>query len=94
MRGKGLLAVQLVDIHEKERSEVHEALITLLRLNGEGRLRGLAFGIALDSGDYRIGVKGSVRRHPMEALALFSRGVATANNLVTSHLQDLASDTP
>lgn len=94
MRGKGLSAVQLVDIHEKERAEIHEALIALVRLNGEGRLRGLTFGIALDDGDYRIGVKGSVRRHPMEALALFSRGVATANNLVTTHLQSLGSEHP
>ncbi|MFC4338677.1 hypothetical protein [Cupriavidus numazuensis] len=83
--------MELVDINERERAEIHDALIALLRLNGEGRLRGLTFGLALDNGDYRIGVKGSSRRHPMEALALFARGTSTANNLVTAHLQGLTS---
>ena len=86
--------MQLANIHEKERAEISDALIALLRLNGEGRLRGLTFGLALDNGDYRIGIKGSVRRHPMEALALFSRGVSTANSLVSTHLQELTSESP
>ena len=81
--------MQAIDIKENERREIHEALTALIRLNGEGRLRGFTFGLALDNGDYRIGVKGTSRRHPMEALALFARGTTTANALVTQHLKDL-----
>ncbi|WP_147452832.1 hypothetical protein [Cupriavidus plantarum] len=86
--------MELVNIRNKEGDEIHDALIALLRLNREGRIRGLAFGLALDDGDYRIGIKGSSRRHPMEALALFARGTSTANNLVSEHLEQFAPNDP
>lgn len=86
--------MELVNIRDKESDEIHDALIALLRLNREGRIRGLVFGLALDNGDYRIGVKGSARRHPMEALALFARGMSTANGLVSEHLEQFAPNDP
>ncbi|AQW28827.1 hypothetical protein ACKZDW_09090 [Ralstonia syzygii subsp. celebesensis] len=80
-----------VDIRARERDEIHETLINLLRLHADGCLRGIVFGLVLDNGDYRIGVKGTPRRHPIEALGLFARGTATANSLLTEHLQSLVS---
>jgi hypothetical protein len=82
--------VQTVDIRAKERDEIHETLINLLRLHAEGCLRGIVFGLVLDNGDYRIGIKGTPRRHPIEALGLFARGTATANDLLTEHLRQLS----
>lgn len=84
--------MKLVHIREKEKQEILEACTTLIRLNTEGRIRGLVFGIALDDGDYRIGVKGHSRAHPIEALGLFARGTHIANGLVTRHLQQLETE--
>lgn len=78
-----------VDFRARERDEIHETLINLLRLHADGCLRGIVFGLVLDNGDYRIGIKGTPRKHPIEALGLFARGTATANDLLTEHLAAL-----
>lgn len=79
-----------VDFRARERDEIHETLINLLRLHADGCLRGIVFGLVLDNGDYRIGIKGTPRKHPIEALGLFARGTATANTLLTEHLAALS----
>ena len=79
-----------VDFRARERDEIHETLINLLRLHADGCLRGIVFGLVLDNGDYRIGIKGTPRKHPIEALGLFARGTATANALLTEHLSAIS----